>query len=118
MIIKQHQMSQMALLQTMVFVRKIIKHINDKFPEGCTTFGSTLKEQEDVILKGLKDAETYGICFEADFIFYIECLIVLGIDFDKKNKSPQWANKILSDISLNGEEKMNLIHDRIIFASN
>lgn len=100
-----------------IFIRKCIENINEKFPDGFEKAGINKEDQEKVISNALKDARSYGIDIEPDLLLYTECIILLGINFDKKHKMPDWPSGILNDPSLSGESKMNLIHEHLIFSS-
>lgn len=116
LIIEPEQLQELQRAQEKVFVRSCLSKINVKFPTGFQEIGAPKGEEENIITKALHDAKLYGIQFEDDLLMYLECIFLLGINFDKKGKLPDWPNKILTDQSLSGEAKMNLIHEYLLFS--
>ena len=97
-----------------VFARVCLKKIKNKFPDGFAKAGVELTAEEETVCKAIKEAKTYGIMLQNDLLLYLECLILLGLDFNT-NEKLGWPLQILNDASLKGEEKMNLISENLVF---
>jgi len=98
-----------------VFARVCLKKIKNKFPEGLAKAGVVENAEEDTMCKCIKEAKSYGIILQNDLLLYLECIVLLGLDFNK-NESLRWPSEILNDSKLNGEQKMNMISENLIFS--
>jgi hypothetical protein len=67
-----------------------------------------------LIRKAIEDASNYKVVNENDVKLYIECIALLGPNFDRTNKLPQ-INDILNRKDLTGEEKMDHISEFLTF---
>jgi hypothetical protein len=92
------------------FEDRMVAHLNQFFAEQCKKLG------EDGTRKAIRDAMEraagYEIVSERDVCIYIDIMFEFGRDFDKDPKLP-WANKILNDKALKGEqtEKVDRLYD-------
>ena len=60
-------------------------------------------------------AAAYQVLNEEDVELFIDCMLMLGLEFDEDPHFP-WARDILSQKDLSGTEKMALIHDHLLFS--
>lgn len=66
------------------------------------------KPSNEIIEMGVKKAERFGLIKIAEVIRLIEYLVLYGEEFADSHKT-LWAYAILTDKSLNGNEKLNKI---------
>ena len=59
-------------------------------------------------------AKGYNIVLEQDVARYVELMLALSPDFDESEKTP-WANEILTDEWMTGQEKLDRIYEHIVF---
>ena len=104
----QFQAFQVYLRQT--FPERMIRHLRDRFPQ------ETAKEPDLRLLvnDGIERASLYALEQEAEVRRYLECMMVLGREFDRDEKYP-WAGRILVREDLNGDAKMNEIEEHMLF---
>jgi len=95
------------------FITQMVFHLRDAFPlETSLLDESTMLE---MVKCGVDLAESYDITLEDEVECFLEQCLLLGQGFDTRL---DWAAKILSDQSLTGFQKINLIDYHIIKASN
>lgn len=96
------------------FVEKTTHHLFNHFLEELSRHGIE-GDVVSFVKTGLAEAWSYGITQASDVRLYIECMVLLRPDF---GNSPEfsWAAKILREHGLSGTEKMNRIHDHLVFS--
>lgn len=97
------------------FMDRTIHHLRTHFPEALKLYG--LQEQtrlEAFVRHGLDDAESFGVLHEQDVRLYLECLLLFHPLFAHDPALP-YAAETLRSKELSGTEKMDLIHDWMIF---
>lgn len=86
------------------FVRRMALHLSNDLPEHCEKRGLTKESLEPFVREGMADAEAYGITSEPGVRQYLDCMIVLGLDFDETEEHA-WAGDILRRDDLGPAEK-------------
>ena len=90
------------------FVVQMVTHLREGFPdETCEMDAPALRA---FINRGIDAAKDYGVVKRGDVRDYLECMLVLGPDFDRSPRTP-WAGQILRDDGLDGTQKMRAIGD-------
>lgn len=102
LMIRREQMAVLSQYMVDRFEDEVAGYLRTGYAEKCK--GLTDEELRDLIRKGIKNAQGYGITIEADVGRYIECMLMYGVDFDVDGATA-WAGKILNNADLLGREK-------------
>jgi len=86
------------------FVKRVIGHANEFFPDECHELGPD--GLRSTIQYCIKQAGRYGISSGVDVCRYVDIALGLGRDFDRDPKHP-WAASILNDKRLSPEGKLS-----------
>lgn len=114
LVIRKAQIEALLKSQEDSFIARMTDHLLRDFPKEISRFGIKENDLNLIIRKGLNSAYQYDITFENDMILYIECIAILGPDFDKNIKH-YIVTEILTSRELNGSEKMDKISEYITF---
>lgn len=97
---------QMETLQQIIvdeFVKRIVAHLNQVFPDRCEELG---EEQIDQLARlSHQRATTYGLRSEGDVCAYVDVLFSLHRE-DESGEEMQWARDILEDQRLGASRKI------------
>lgn len=109
---------QLAILKRSFFdeiVRDAMDHLGRRF-DAAVVLGALDDVAFYVFVRdGIKTAHRYGIMHRNDVLFYLECMVLLGRNFDT-DVAHEWAAEILTDPALTGIEKVHLMSDHLVFA--
>lgn len=94
------------------YVERMRQMLVEDFPDRFTTYSVT--EIAMFVRNALEDAKSFGISSESDLTLYVRCQGLLGINFDTQPQHA-WAREILERDDLDGTEKMDRIHDYLVF---
>jgi hypothetical protein len=98
---------QIELLQQVVvdgFVKRMVVHLNNIFPDRCQELG---EEQIGQLARlSHQRAAAYGISGEQDVCTYLEVLFSLHKD-DESGEDMLWAKEILEDPRLESSQKVD-----------
>jgi hypothetical protein len=100
--IRQEQLDVFAQESMRSFIERMVKHLNQFFPEECHRAGGG--RVLAAIQQGIGRAAKYGITAEVDVARYIDLSVALGLDFDSGKRFP-WAIQILQS---NDEPQLKL----------
>jgi hypothetical protein len=112
--IRSEQMAVFTLQFESRFARRMAGHLKETFPKEVARQGLSDERLELLALRGLSDARNYGVVNEGDVERYIECMVVLGPQFDTDGQFP-WAGQALQNAALDGEAKMDRIDEHLVF---
>ena len=96
------------------FVLRMIEHLQEQFAD----FVKDLRDDLPLHLfvrKGIERASSYGLIYENQIERFLECMAILGFDFDREQAHP-WAQKILQREGASGEAKIDELCEYMIFA--
>lgn len=111
--IRREQIQGMASTLCPEFIGRMASMLREDFPN---TFGKLPAETvRSSVAAAIAQATAYGVFLEPDLTFYVRLQAVLGPEFDK-DPNHRWARTILERGDLNGTEKMDSIHDEIVFS--
>ncbi len=111
MVIRQQQIEAFATALRDDYVRRMALMVSRDF----TCFKAhVLPELEELVRQAISDAKSYGVTLESDTTLYIRLQAILGVRFDI-NPRFDWVSQVLQNGNLDGTEKMNRIHDHLIF---
>ncbi|MBW6459075.1 MAG: hypothetical protein K0B08_00745 [Bacteroidales bacterium] len=96
------------------FINKMVKHLKENFRNDLQKNEIRENELENLIRIGLGNGYRYGIIYEDDMSFFLECTAILGPGFDKNEKYPKIA-EILNNKDLAGSDKIDQISDFLTF---
>lgn len=96
------------------FAKRMARHLKDTFPKEVEKQELTEEKLEKLATDGLSFARRYGVANEGDVVRYIECMVILGPQFDSDERFP-WAGEALRNADLDGETKMDRIDDHLVF---
>lgn len=112
--IRKSQIEAFVKSQEDAFVKRMVDHLQKDFPAEITNKEILEKDLPHLVRNGLYSAYRYGIKYEDDVKLYIECIALLGPEFDTCEKFPQ-VREILNREDLDGEDKMDEISDFLTF---
>ena len=108
--IRKEQMEVHDANMLELFIKKMIIHLYDVFPEETKDMD---KQKMRVFVEdGVKRASDYEITEEPQVALFIDLMMAMGPDFEKQ-KSNNWILRILTKEDLNQQEKMDLIYQRL-----
>lgn len=108
------QMDTLSMALRDDFVRSTARHLEESFPEDLLRHGLT-GDSKGLVERGIQEAESYGITESMDVRLYVECMVILQPDFATAQSLP-WAVETLRATGLSGTERMDRIHDHLVFA--
>jgi hypothetical protein len=76
------------------FVKRVVAHLNECFPEKCEALGEP--KVRETVKYGIQRSASYGITTEGDVRRYIDLTVRFGPDFDQDPELP-WASSILNN---------------------
>jgi hypothetical protein len=114
LVIRKEQSDAFLKSQEEAFIMRMVNHLREDFSEEIAKKGIQENDLSPVIRKSMENAQKYDVIYESDMKLYIECIALLGIDFDVSEKNPR-INEILNRKDLTGEEKMEQISDYLTY---
>ena len=96
MIIRQEQLRVFADKFQSHFLARMVTHLRVAFPQELANRG--LSKDEDIcnlVLRGLEVSQQYEVINEGDVERYVECMLILGPQFDTDERFPE-VKEILS----------------------
>lgn len=115
LMIRKKQMEVLEEYSLDAFVDRMVNHLRFAFEAEVRDIPDD--ELRELIRKGVVNAEQYGIEDEADVERFIEYVARFGADFGQTTQTI-WADEILSNMEIDGTEKMNMIDDYDLFELN
>ena len=112
--IRKAQSDAFLKSQEEAFLMRMIKHLRENFTKEIEKNGIQENDLSLVISQGMENAHKYNITYESDMKLYMECIALLGMDFDNSIKYPR-VNEILNRKNLSGEEKMEQISEFLTY---
>ena len=111
--IRSEQMEALKQYMLSRFERKMIAELRRCFPEKS----DVMQEGglKNLIRTGYERAKLYDITSEYDIGRFLRCLVQYGPYFGLSGET-RWAEKILSDCSLKGRQKMDKIAAYDVFS--
>lgn len=113
--ISKRQMDAFAGQSVDRFVARTVRYLKEAFPAEIESQGLDDQAVEQLTRMGIERSRAYGVANEADVVRFVECLLLLGRDFDE-NESYPWAGATLRRSDLDGDGKMDVIDEYRIFA--
>jgi hypothetical protein len=112
--IREKQVEAFSRVLEDQFAVRTAAHLRKAFPAEVEKQGLDDDALKQLALRGLAAARRHGVVNQADVERYVECMLILGHDFDADPRFP-WAGRILARADLDGESKMDQIDDFLIF---
>jgi hypothetical protein len=98
------------------FLKRTAKHLLAHFPAELTQHGVQSDQLESFIQKGFDEARSFGVEQEHDLRLYVECMVILHPRFAWAQDMPCFG-EVLRREDLPGSDKMDLVHDHLVFES-
>lgn len=111
--IRKEQIQALAAARCPEYIQSMARMLRDDFPDAFATTPTEVIER--MVSEAIAEATAYGVFREPDLTLYIRLQAILGRQFDT-NPQHQWARMILERSDLSGTEKMDLIHDHVVFS--
>ena len=86
------------------FVERMVRHLWEDLGPHCEAQGLWKGTLEPFVRRGMAAAAGYGLRSEGGIQQYLDCMVVLGPDFDHR-KEHAWAGEILRNKDLGPGEK-------------
>jgi hypothetical protein len=114
--IRGEQLAAFAGLKQATFQRRMEQHLLERFSRHLLRLRVARSEIPTLVRQGLERARAYGLEYEFDLKRYVECLALLGRDFDRDPACP-WAREILTRRDWSGRMKMDALDEHLVFAA-
>jgi hypothetical protein len=111
--IRKEQIQALAAARCPEYIKSMAKMLREDFPDAFGTIPTEAIER--TVSEVIAEATAYGVFLTTDLTLYIRLQAILGRQFDT-NPQHVWARTILERSDLNGTEKMDLIHDHMLFS--
>jgi hypothetical protein len=99
------------------FLKRTTSHLLDNFSAELSRHELRSNQVEELVQRGVEEAKSFGVEHEEDVRLYIECMLVVHPRFASARDTP-WFGEILQREDLSGTEKMDRIHDQLVFGSH
>lgn len=106
--------AQIADLSLHAFATVLGTRLHIEFPKKIIQQYETDTDLDHLILLWIKEARTFGVVNQADVDLFVRCKLIFGGDFPHSQKT-QWAAEILRRKDLDGEGKMDLLSEYMLF---
>ena len=117
MILRNEQIDALAKSHKDAFVARMVQHLRNDLPRQCEAQGLNEDDLEPLVRQGMSNAEDHGITSQVGIRQYLDCMVVLGPDFDSDGKHP-WAQEILANDDLSPSEKADALAWNKLFEVN
>jgi hypothetical protein len=117
MVIREEQFQGLAAARLEEFIQRMTAMLQAKFPEWCATLPRHAGALTELVRAAVEEANHYDIEAESDLEFYIQCLPAFGRGF-MNDPAFQWASDIVQRSDLTGSEKIDLLHDHLVFTQS
>ncbi|HYO55259.1 hypothetical protein [Archangium sp.] len=112
--LSKEQLQALSLHLQDDFLKRTASHLLANFPAELAKHGLQSNQLEQLIQRGVNEAESFGVVHEHDVRLYIECMVVLHPRFAWAQDTP-WFGEVLRREDLSGTEKMDMVHDQLVF---
>jgi hypothetical protein len=110
LIIRKEQQEVFAPLMRQGFEQRMVAHLAKTCPQEFQKMGEPSVRK--MALEGEEKAAAHGITEEQDIARYLELTMRHGPDWEAAS-GLRWAREILSDESLSGTAKMDIVYQRM-----
>lgn len=111
--VRKEQMRALSVHRMESFVARMARHLWTRLRKQCEAQGLKQPDVEPMVRQGILDAAHYGITYEEDVRAYLECMAILGRDFDRDERHP-WAGDTLRRDDLSAAEKLEAMDEHIL----
>jgi len=98
------------------YFQQQIERLNKEFHANIQSWHVTRPEFDAIVMDGIKRAKQYGIVNQDDSEMFLDCMMMYGPKFDTDPKNSNFS-KIFNDTELTGFEKMQKVHDLLVFGN-
>jgi len=93
------------------FVTATARMLQRRYAPRLEAHGLAGDKTESFVRESADRARRYDVLNEADIRMFCECRLLLGLKFDAE----PWAREILTTADVDGETKMNMLDERLLF---
>jgi hypothetical protein len=112
--LRKKQLDALSTDRVDAFVARMVAHLRDDLPAHCEARGLKEQDLDPLVREGMVKAEGYGITSEGGIQQYLDCMLVLGLDFDRDAKQA-WAGEILRNKDLTPPQKTDTLGWQMLF---
>jgi hypothetical protein len=112
--IRQEQVQGLASAREGEFIQRMVRHLSEELAQDCKRQGLQEEHLEAFVREQMAKARQHGIKSGLDLKTYIQCAAVYGRGFDLDPRLP-WAAAVLGRSDLNPKEKVDVLHNHLIF---
>ncbi len=111
--IRKEQIQALAAARCPEYIKSMARMLREDFRDAFGTI--PMKVIERTVSEVIAEATAYGVFLTPDLTLYIRLQAILGRQFDADPQHP-WTRAILERKDLGGTEKMDLIHEHMVFS--
>lgn len=115
--LRKNQMNAFSAERLERFVTRMVNRLPADFPTDVRRLRLTPEAIEPLVRDGIRRAGEFGVRIERDVELFLECLLMFHPHFDDDDREA-WAGEILRDENLTGTQKMDRIHDHLVFQTS
>ena len=115
--IREEQMNAFSADQVNRFVVRMVSLLKTEFPNELAEQKLEDSDLEPLVRRGIEIAKHFEIYIEADVELFIECLVIFSPQFYQDERHA-WAHEILSNKERTGTQKMDEVHDHLVFSTS
>jgi hypothetical protein len=112
MVVRNAQLAALGSYMWVAFVNRMVSHLRGAYPK--LTANRNDEELRTEIRSGIQSANSFGIHFDNNLEFFLECATLYGQDFFDRAEY-QWARAVLLDARLSETQKMERINEHQLF---
>ena len=113
--IRKEQMAVLSEATRASFVRREVARLQTDFRPEIERLRLNQTDLFRIVERTIDRAANYRIFNERDVEMFVNCTMMLGLEFDRDPGLP-WAAQILRRKDLTGTDKMSLIDDHLLFS--
>ncbi len=112
LVIRKEQMAAFSTYVLTEYTERVVRNLRREFPRQ--TRDRSDEHLRELVEKGIRRAEGYGVTDESDLEQYVDRMLVYGEDFDTRPETA-WAGAILREVGLTGSQRMTRIGHYEVF---
>ena len=112
--IRKEQMEEVAQRQEEEYAVRMTRLLCERFPKQRSIHRIRDDDVLALVRRGMAQARDYGIIYEDDIQTYLECMVVLGPQFEQRQQHP-FVGDLLRDRSLGSSHKARQLRQYLTF---
>lgn len=111
--LRREQEDALALSRISDFTDRMVRHLWADLRSYCQRQGLGEEDLDPFVSRGIAGAVEYGLMSEGGIQQYLDCMAILGPDFDR-DKEHAWAGEILRNPDMPASEKIQSLAWRML----